>query len=133
VGNDQPFVGDGDIVRINRAKNVSGAVGLVVEQDKPRVPGEGPTESAAAAPREDALAAAVQVDLFGIGCLCVSLGDLILAKRAVARLKDFDALAELEVIMEERDLASGGIRTMASATRSHLNIAGRGSQCILAG
>jgi predicted nucleotidyltransferase len=40
--------------------------------------------------------------LFGIECWCLSLERLIQVKRAAGRVKDFEALAELEAIAEER-------------------------------
>ncbi len=46
---------------------------------------------------------AVEVNLFGCRCLCLDLPALIRAKRATGRPKDFEALAELEALLEERD------------------------------
>lgn len=43
------------------------------------------------------------VDLFGFSCQVVTLPTLIALKRAAGRSKDFDALAELEALLEERD------------------------------
>jgi len=43
------------------------------------------------------------VRLFGIDCLCLNLDSLIRAKRAAGRPKDFEAIAELEALWEERD------------------------------
>jgi predicted nucleotidyltransferase len=40
--------------------------------------------------------------LFGIACRCLSLERLIQVKRATGRVKDLEALAELEAIAEER-------------------------------
>lgn len=40
--------------------------------------------------------------LFGIACRCLSLERLIHVKRAAGRVKDLEALAELEAIAEER-------------------------------
>ena len=40
--------------------------------------------------------------LFGLECRCLSLEQLIAAKRAAGRVKDLEALAELEAIAEER-------------------------------
>jgi predicted nucleotidyltransferase len=40
--------------------------------------------------------------LFGISCRCLSLDRLIQVKRATGRIKDLEALAELEAIAEER-------------------------------
>jgi predicted nucleotidyltransferase len=39
--------------------------------------------------------------IFGIDCRCVTLHRLILLKRAAGRPRDFDAIAELEAILEE--------------------------------
>ena len=44
----------------------------------------------------------VEVDIFGIRCLCLDLPRLIGAKRAAGRPKDLEALAELEALLEER-------------------------------
>ena len=44
----------------------------------------------------------VVVPMFGLSVRCLSLGQLIATKRAVGRPRDLDALAELEVIREER-------------------------------
>ena len=54
----------------------------------------------------DLLPAAERVVLFGIECRCLSLKQLIVAKRAAGRPKDLEAIAELEAIDEE--LESGG-------------------------
>jgi hypothetical protein len=51
---------------------------------------------------EDLLAGAVELQLFQTRCLCLSLPQLIRAKRAAGRPKDLEALAELEAIEEER-------------------------------
>jgi hypothetical protein len=45
---------------------------------------------------------AVRLELYGVSCLCLDLDTLIHTKRAAGRPKDFDALAELEAIREER-------------------------------
>lgn len=42
------------------------------------------------------------VTVLGIECRCLSLERLIQVKRAVGRVKDLEAIAELEVIAEER-------------------------------
>jgi predicted nucleotidyltransferase len=42
------------------------------------------------------------IQVFGVECLFLSLARLIQVKRAAGRPKDFDALAELERIAEER-------------------------------
>lgn len=43
------------------------------------------------------------IRVFGVECLCVNLEALIRLKRAAGRRKDLEAIAELEVIREERD------------------------------
>ena len=45
----------------------------------------------------------VAVELFGAECLCLNLDKLIHVKRAAGRPKDFEALAELIAIREQRD------------------------------
>ncbi|MGE3840439.1 MAG: hypothetical protein AB7I50_02510 [Vicinamibacterales bacterium] len=40
---------------------------------------------------------------FGVECRCLSLERLIAVKRAAGRPKDFEAIAELEAILEERN------------------------------
>ena len=49
----------------------------------------------------DLVAGAIEVKLHGATCLCVNLKQLIRAKRAAGRPKDFEALAELEAIEDE--------------------------------
>jgi hypothetical protein len=49
----------------------------------------------------DLVAEAIQLEVFGTRCLCLSVGQLIRAKRASGRPKDLEALAELEAIEEE--------------------------------
>ena len=43
------------------------------------------------------------VSVFGIECRCLSLERLIQIKRAAGRVKDLEAIAELEAIREERN------------------------------
>jgi predicted nucleotidyltransferase len=50
---------------------------------------------------EDLLPGSVELELFGFRCRCLSLRQLIHAKRAAGRPRDLDALAELEAIEEE--------------------------------
>jgi hypothetical protein len=50
---------------------------------------------------EDLSPGAVELQLFRTRCLCLSLPQLIRAKRATGRPKDLEALAELEAIEEE--------------------------------
>ena len=51
---------------------------------------------------DELLPYAVMLDLFGIRCPCLGLERLIYVKRAAGRPKDFEAIAELEAILEER-------------------------------
>ncbi len=51
---------------------------------------------------EALLSGAVKLKVAGVECLCLGLARLIQVKRAAGRPKDFDAIAELEVIEEER-------------------------------
>jgi|SRR5438128_1692368 len=46
---------------------------------------------------------AIDVRAHGIACRCIDLDSLIAAKRAAGRPKDFEAVAELEIIREERE------------------------------
>jgi hypothetical protein len=52
---------------------------------------------------EDILPHSQPILLFGIECLCLGLDKLIEVKRAAGRPKDFEAIAELEALREERD------------------------------
>ena len=45
----------------------------------------------------------IELDIFGIKCRCLGLRRLIEVKRAAARPKDLEAIAELGVILEERE------------------------------
>ncbi|MBV8846880.1 MAG: hypothetical protein JO307_29065 [Bryobacterales bacterium] len=49
----------------------------------------------------DLRSGAVELNLFGTQCLCLSVAQLIRAKRAAGRPRDLEALAELEAIEEE--------------------------------
>lgn len=51
---------------------------------------------------DDLLPYAQEIDPFGVHCLCLGLEKLIQVKRAAGRPKDFEAIAELEAILEER-------------------------------
>ena len=51
---------------------------------------------------EDLLADSETLDLFGVNCRCLRLDALIRVKRAAGRPKDFEAVAELEALAEER-------------------------------
>jgi hypothetical protein len=50
---------------------------------------------------QDLLVGAIELHVFQTRCLCLSLPQLIRAKRAAGRPKDLEALAELEAIEEE--------------------------------
>lgn len=52
---------------------------------------------------EDLRPHAGELELFGVRCLCVNLETLIHLKRAAGRPRDFEAVAELEALREERD------------------------------
>jgi hypothetical protein len=43
----------------------------------------------------------VELELFGLRCLCLNLGKLVEVKRAAGRPKDLEALAELESLLEQ--------------------------------
>jgi predicted nucleotidyltransferase len=47
------------------------------------------------------------IHVFGIDCRCLGLEGLIQVKRAAGRPKDFEAIAELEAILEERRRGEG--------------------------
>jgi len=51
---------------------------------------------------DELLPHAVTLRLFGVECRCLGLERLIQVKRAAGRPKDFEAIAELEAILEER-------------------------------
>ena len=51
---------------------------------------------------EQLLSASIPIKLFGIDCLCLGLDRLIEVKRAAGRPKDFEAIAELEALREEK-------------------------------
>src|SRR5688500_7254503 len=51
---------------------------------------------------EDLLPFATSVDVHGVSCRCLDLSKLIDVKRAAGRPKDFEAIAELEIIEEEK-------------------------------
>jgi hypothetical protein len=52
---------------------------------------------------EDIAGQTVQLSLFGIQVMCLSLRKLIDVKRAAGRPKDLEAIAELEAILEEQE------------------------------
>ena len=51
---------------------------------------------------EDLLPQTLEVEAFGVRFRCVTLPKLIALKRAAGRPRDFDAIAELEVLLEEQ-------------------------------
>jgi hypothetical protein len=51
---------------------------------------------------EDLVPHSIEIFLFGIHCLCLNLPKLIEVKRAAGRPKDFEAIAELQTILEEQ-------------------------------
>lgn len=55
---------------------------------------------------EDLVPDSVSLRVGGVDCLCLGLERLIAVKRAAGRPKDFEAIAELEVIREERRVNS---------------------------
>lgn len=55
---------------------------------------------------EDLLPETVTVEIFGMECRCLSLEALIRVKRAAGRPRDFEVIAELEAIREERRILS---------------------------
>ena len=54
---------------------------------------------------DDLLPHAVTREFYGQRCLCLDVETLIRVKRAAGRPKDFEAIAELEAILEERQLS----------------------------
>ena len=52
---------------------------------------------------EDLIPHSIEIELFGVRCRCLGLEKLIQVKRAAGRPKDFEALAELEAIRDDRD------------------------------
>ena len=52
---------------------------------------------------EDLLPYSREIEVFGVKCLCLGLERLIQVKRAAGRPKDFEVIAELEAILEERE------------------------------
>lgn len=57
---------------------------------------------------EDLLPNCIRIRVHGVDCLCLNLEKLIEVKRAAGRPKDFDAIAELEALREEREKAAKG-------------------------
>jgi hypothetical protein len=56
---------------------------------------------------EELLPHAIRVQAFGVECHCLDLAHLIQCKRAAGRPKDFEAIAELEVLLEEERQREG--------------------------
>jgi hypothetical protein len=52
---------------------------------------------------DELLPHSIELDIFGTKCRCLGLRRLIEVKRATGRPKDFEAIAELGVILEERE------------------------------
>jgi hypothetical protein len=52
---------------------------------------------------EDLAGETIALEVFGTRCLCLSLLQLIRAKRAAGRPRDLDTLAELEAILDDQD------------------------------
>lgn len=50
---------------------------------------------------EDLLPDSIKLVIFGVACWCLGLARLIQVKRAAGRPKDFEAIADLEAILEE--------------------------------
>jgi len=51
---------------------------------------------------EDLVESTIEVEAFVIPCRCLGLEKLIAVKRAAGRPKDLEAVAELEVLWQER-------------------------------
>lgn len=51
---------------------------------------------------ENLLPYSEEIELFGVKCWCVNLEKLIHLKRAAGRPKDFEVIAELELILQEK-------------------------------
>ncbi len=49
---------------------------------------------------EELISDSIEIELFGVRCLCLGLEKLIQVKRAAGRPKDFEVLAELESIRD---------------------------------
>ena len=53
---------------------------------------------------EDLVSHSTAAQVFGVECRCLDLETLIAVKRAAGRPRDFEAIAELEILLEERRL-----------------------------
>jgi len=51
---------------------------------------------------EDLLPDSIELQIYGVTCRCLKLRRLIEVKRAAGRPRDFDAVAELEALLEEK-------------------------------
>ena len=56
---------------------------------------------------DDLIPHSVKLTVFGTTCLCIDLEKLISVKRAAGRPKDFEAIAELEIIRDEKGRLGG--------------------------
>ena len=57
---------------------------------------------------QDLLPDSIVVEVFGVTCRCLTLERLIQVKRAAGRPKDYDAIAELEALLELRRAMDAG-------------------------
>ena len=57
---------------------------------------------------EDLMNDTIQLELFGVTCRCLGLDRLIEVKRAAGRPRDFEAIAELEALRDERERGPQG-------------------------
>jgi predicted nucleotidyltransferase len=55
---------------------------------------------------ENLLPYSEEIELFGVKCHCINLEKLIHLKRAAGRPKDFEVIAELELILQEKQKQS---------------------------
>jgi hypothetical protein len=69
---------------------------------------------------EDLLPFSLELRVFDLPCRCLNLEKLIAVKRAAGRRKDFEAIAELEVIreIEERGGAEAEARRLYGSQES---------------
>ena len=58
---------------------------------------------------DDLLPHTIQLTLFGKTCLCLDLERLIFVKRAAGRPKDFEAISELQTLLEEAKVGRKGM------------------------